>query len=684
MSPTTPMDSTTTLVDSTTESRDKAEFVSAQFIEDALFFIATIVPLVYLFEGNPALLACTIHLLSVPCAGMGHSEKLSGPQTFALVFAQMSQLLVDLVVWLFCVCQFVLSDLCCNTLASAGISCLERFQDLPLAFILLPVTLYNMMRGCFRMVAICGAASGLKDIGLAINASCKAIHLAILIWASPDDEFAKLLVVTELYSIGSVLLAAANWKGYSEQALVTCFFADYGILALHTRNSLMRSSPTLGMFLAFLAFLVSAALLLSNPRFAESGDGWAKALTVFVSLIFSYVTFASWEEWAPFEGCLYVAYFGTAVVRTFVYTGDSLLNTRVAAIVFSITDVLAIVAIAAGDVIVKPDIYMKIINADAWKQVWDPDNYAKIVNAFQYEKVTNGASKIIDANTYEGVADKESYTQIFEAATYKKLVDNDAFRQLTDPETYKLLIEPDIYKWALQHIGVNGALCILCILILFVVTLCVLYETNQRLKEQWQLISHEVDSSKDMSKLFWQDPSDEKCDDASSKLANVGHLFERVEHEANMLIMGGALNLDDTYRDLENEVIVAMTAKMSNKDVWYKVVFIKGVVCSLRQRATFLETETSPKMMTDLAEKLEEANTLQIFNLSAEMYASDPAGDCGKCRVEHGVYKMLNYATSQIGIAETKRKFFVISAKRSYAKSTDFERKVVAWKVAYS
>jgi hypothetical protein len=66
------------------------------------------------------------------------------------------------------------------------------------------------------------------------------------------------------------------------------------------------------------------------------------------------------------------------------------------------------------------------------------------------------------------------------------------------------------------------------------------------------------------------------------------------------------------------------------------------------------------------------------------MYASDPAGDCGKCRVEHGVYKMLNYATSQIGIAETKRKFFVISAKRSYAKASDFERKVVAWKVAYS
>jgi hypothetical protein len=80
-----------------------------------------------------------------------------------------------------------------------------------------------------------------------------------------------------------------------------------------------------------------------------------------------------------------------------------------------------------------------------------------------------------------------------------------------------------------------------------------------------------------------------------------------------MLIMGGALNLDATYRDLENEVIVAMTAKMSDKDVWYKVVFIKGVVCSIRQRATFLETESSPMMMTDLAEKLEEANTLHIF-----------------------------------------------------------------------
>jgi hypothetical protein len=39
----------------------------------------------------------------------------------------MLELLVDLVVCTFCACQFALSDLCCNTLAAAGISCIERF-----------------------------------------------------------------------------------------------------------------------------------------------------------------------------------------------------------------------------------------------------------------------------------------------------------------------------------------------------------------------------------------------------------------------------------------------------------------------------------------------------------------------------------------------------------------------------
>ena len=662
----------------------KPAFVSAQFVEDAAFFLVTIVPLVFFFEGNPALLACTIHLLSVPCAGIGHSERLGGTQTFALVFAQTLEILVDLVVCVFCVCQFMLSDLCCNTLTAAGISCFERFQDGPLALVLLPIVLFNIMQGCFRMVSVYRTARGMKDIGLAINASLKSLHLAILVYAGADDEFAKLLVVTELYSIGCVFLAAANWKGYSEQALVTCFFADYGILTLHTRNSLVRSSPTIGMFLAFAALFVSSMLILSNPRHAESGDPWAKALAIFVSLVFSYVSFAEWGQWAPIEGCFYVAYFGTAVIRTFIFVGDSLLNTRIAASLFAIADVIAIVAIAAGDVIVKPDMYMKIINLDAWKQVRDPGNYIKIINQFKYEKLADGVSTIIDSDTYDGVVDKESYTQLVEEETYKKLVDNDAYRQMTDPDTYKLLIEPDIYKWALKQVGVNGAICIACSVSLLTVTLFVLYETHQRLKEQWALISREVDAAKAMSREYWQDPGEEKCSDSSSKMSKVGGLFEKVENEGTMLIFNDDLNLDGDYKDMEDQIIVSMTASTYDKDVWYKIVYIKAVVCSLQQRATWMETVTSSKMMNDLAKKLEEPNTLRLFHLSAEMYASDPAGDCGKCRIESGVFKMLHYAASQIGIAETKRRFFVISAKRSYAKATDFERKVVAWKVAYS
>jgi len=659
-------------------------FVSAQFIEDATFFIASIIPLVYVFEGNPALLACSVHVLSVPCAGIGHSARLSGPQTFALILAQTLMLLVDTVVCLFCVCQFMLSDMCCETLAAAGISCLAHFQDVPLAVILLPISLFNIMRGSLRFMAIFRASAGISDTGLALNASVKAVHLSILLYASADDDYARLLSVAQLYGIFSVLLAAANWKGYSEQALVTCFFADYAILTLHTRNTLMHASPTIGMFLAYASLSVSSLLLLSNPRYAESGDGWAKALTVVVSVAFSYVAFAEWTHWAALEGCLLVAYFGTAVLRCFIFGGDSLLNTRVAAVAFALIDVTAVVGIVAGDVIVKPDLYAKIISADAWHLVSDPQNYVKVINALKYEKIVDGGSTIIDAATYESIADKESYAPMFQVATYKKIVDNAAFKKLSDPDTYKLLIEPDIYKWAFHQLGLSASICIGCILLLLIVTLFVLYETNQRLSEQWKLISREVDAAKAMSREYWQDDSEARCTGNSEKLSKVGHLFENVEQQATMLAMASSLDLDNGAEKLRNDVVLSMSAKMENKDVWFKVVFIKGVTCSLRQRAQFVESETSPKMLADLADALEEGNMLRQFNLSPEMFASDPAGECGKCRVEHGVFKMLHYAATQIGIAETKRTVFIISAKRSYAKATDFERKAVVWKVAYS
>jgi hypothetical protein len=223
---------------------------------------------------------------------------------------------------------------------------------------------------------------------------------------------------------------------------------------------------------------------------------------------------------------------------------------------FTIIDVAALVVTAAGDVIVKPNVYMKIINADAWKQVRDPENYFKVFNELRYEKLT-GAKNIINSDTYDGVIDKASYRQIFQEDTYKKLIDNDVFNQITDPDTYKLLIEPDIYRWALKQVGVSGALCIICIISLMVVTVCVLYETNQRLTEQWALITSEVDTSKAMSRQYWQDPGDEKCNDASSKLSKVGDLFEKVGHEGTMLVNDSELNLDGNYKDLEDQIIVS-------------------------------------------------------------------------------------------------------------------------------
>ena len=526
--------------------------VSERYIDDALFYLATIVPMVYLFGESPDLLASSAHFLSVACAGIGHSDRLNGPQTFFLVLVTTLTILVD-------------AGIC---LTSA-----RHYQDVPQAAVHLPIAMYCILTGLLRLFAVCRAARSVKEIGLAISGSIKGAHLALLLLARADDIFAELLAVTVLYSITSVVVAAAQWGVYSTRALVTCFFVDYAILTLHTRNTLAGASPQVGMLLAVAAFSVSATLLLTV---VQPGDVWAKALTFTATAAFAFVAFAEWRVWAPAEGSAFVAYFGSAVVRCFIFSGDSLLTTRVAASVFAAVDVAAVAAAA--------------------------------------------------------------------------------FTSMRPPTE-----------------SVSGAVFVACALLLLVVTLFVLFENIHKLNELWALVIREVDAAK-ATRTSKNEPGTEATPDN----------IETIEHEATMLALSSSLNVDSTYTELHRQVIQLMKASLAKKQVWNKAMFIRRVCCSLRQRAGFMETASAPKMLTDLADALEQPDTLNLFELDSGMYASDPSGDAGKCRMEDGVFKMLQYALSVHGAAETKRRFFVIAAKRTFSKSTDFERKIVAWRVAYT
>jgi len=53
---------------------------------------------------------------------------------------------VDLVTCLFCLCQLMQTDMCCNALVVVGIGCMKNFPDIPLAMFMLPVSAYNAFR----------------------------------------------------------------------------------------------------------------------------------------------------------------------------------------------------------------------------------------------------------------------------------------------------------------------------------------------------------------------------------------------------------------------------------------------------------------------------------------------------------------------------------------------------------
>lgn len=322
---------------------------SAAFVEDAVFFVATIVPLAYFFGGPPILLATFAHLVSVPCAGVAHSKRLERAQTFFLGLATVATILVDLFVAAYCACRVVPTNLCCVALSSIGVTCLDDLGDAPLAVFLFPVCVFNAVRGVGRLVVVWldSTPRARSGVSFAFVACVKTAHV-VLLWSNPREVIvAHLLRLTVAYAAIFAIVASIDWSGVSSDALVGCFFLDQTVLALQTHETLAgRTSTLVPLGLAIASLVVTSGLVFLVD--AKRYDAWSTAYAVAFTAGHAAILTAWWPELDSTRGAIAVAYLATPLTRTYLLRADGFATIGAIAVAFCVVDGLWILWFLGG------------------------------------------------------------------------------------------------------------------------------------------------------------------------------------------------------------------------------------------------------------------------------------------------------------------------------------------------
>ena len=315
---------------------------SAAFVEDAILFLATIVPLAYFFGGTPTppiLLLNLAHVVSVPCAGVAHSARLGRAQTFFLGLATVATTLVDVFVAAYCACRVVPTNLCCVALSSVGVACVDDLGDAPLALFLLPVSAFNALRGVGRLVAVWMDATprARSGISFAFVACVKIAHVVVL-WTHPRDVVvAHLLRLVVAYAGVSAIVASIDWSGVSSDALAGCFFLDQIVLALQAHETLAGRTSTLlplGLAVASLVVTSGLAVLVDGERY----DGWSKTYAIVFTGAHVAILWSWWSDLDATLGAIAVAYLVSPLTRTYLLRADAHDAVVAVAIVFLVVD----------------------------------------------------------------------------------------------------------------------------------------------------------------------------------------------------------------------------------------------------------------------------------------------------------------------------------------------------------
>ena len=321
---------------------------AAAFVEDAVFFAATIVPLAYFFGAPPILLATLAHFVSVPCAGVAHSARLGRAQTFFLSLATVATTIVDIVVAAYCACRIFPTNLCCVTLSSIGVTCFDDLGDAPLALFLLPVSAFNALRGVGRVVVVWLDASprARSGVAFAFVACVKAAHVALL-WTHPRDAaVAHLLRLAVAYAGISAIFASIDWRDVSSDALAGCFFLDQIVLALQAHETLAgrtSSLAPLGLAVASLVVTSSLAILVDDDR---RYDAWSTAYAVSFSAFHATLLYAWWSELDAARGAIAIAYLASPLARTYALRADAFWTVFAVGVFFAVVDIAAFATVA--------------------------------------------------------------------------------------------------------------------------------------------------------------------------------------------------------------------------------------------------------------------------------------------------------------------------------------------------
>lgn len=380
---------------------------AAAFVEDAVLFAATIVPLAYFFGAPPILLATLVHFVSVPCAGVAHSARLGRAQTFFLSLASVATTIVDLFVAAYCACRIVPTNLCCVALSSIGVTCFDDLADAPLALFLLPVSAFNAARGVGRVVVVWLDASprARSGVSFAFVACVKAAHVALL-WSHPRDAVvAHLLRLAVAYAGISAIFASIDWRDVSSDALAGCFFLDQVVLALQAHETLAGRTSSLvplGLAVASLVVTSGLAIIVDDER---RYDPWSTAYAVSFSAFHATLLYAWWSELDAARGAIAVAYLASPLARTYAFRADAFWTVVAVGGFFGVVDVAALVIVAI-------EIWTTTGHEGGGRwALWGAVGSASISSVVSFARVCRA---LIDANTAKkNVGERRAANNIF-------------------------------------------------------------------------------------------------------------------------------------------------------------------------------------------------------------------------------------------------------------------------------
>jgi hypothetical protein len=335
--------------------------LSLSFLDDALFYIFTILPLVFFFGLSPIIILASIHILSGPCGVIAYVDRMGKEQVFFITAIVFLSLVADCVILLFGYCQFPFpgSSVSCDI---ARISGFKSKDEIALGFFLLPIAAYNSIFSVSRLSQIASNAKASSPFGIAIVTCVRVLHITLIFAQEHVDRSTiayKLLVISVVYSAFSSLIAACNWNTHSDEALTASFVADCVTIALQTYATfvdlkLSTSTDLLGitssmvlLTLAISSFAITTILLLFCTERDMPVNTWTRIALLAHLAFVSFFFLRRWQKWNAFEATIFVSYFTTTPARAFAFIAtDSLIAVIFESVLFLLIDVAAFTYVA--------------------------------------------------------------------------------------------------------------------------------------------------------------------------------------------------------------------------------------------------------------------------------------------------------------------------------------------------